>query len=102
VEILARVGDVRPGSGGARRAFEVWIHLVRNAGWEIIDTPGFLPDAGGTICGDVEIEGLRYLVNYGLRCHGIGFDDRTSPPSWRSLLHYAAWAEPKLEGYILD
>ena len=102
VEILARVGDVVIGAGGAGRAFEVWVHLVRKEGWEVEVIDNEDEWTPGSACGKVSIEGLEYTVYYGLRCRSRGLDDRTIPPTWRPVLNFAAWAEPNLDSYRLE
>jgi hypothetical protein len=93
VEIIARVGGVNPDFGGKARAFEVWIHLARKAGWEVNSIQGEAQQAE-TACGAVTIEGISYKVPDGPRvrrplAEGIGDQVKV-----RDVLAYAAWAEP--------
>jgi hypothetical protein len=60
VEILARVSNDR------ERAFETWIYLAGKAGWTVTEESRSL-DQPGTLCGVVDVEGLRYAIHYGPR-----------------------------------
>lgn len=97
VQIIARVGGVRPGFGGPERAFQVWVDLARKAGWEVFESPGFQEVPDSTECGAVVIEGLPYQVHYGRRVRQILADDSTGHLEYRPVLAYAAWAEPVFE-----
>ncbi|WP_159425052.1 hypothetical protein [Streptomyces sp. TLI_053] len=101
VEIIARVGGVRPDVGGSERAFDVWVHLARKAGWDVIDDPGYSAADKGTACGIVSLEGLKYRIHYGLHVRQDMADDSTGHLTWRPVLAHAAWAEPILDGYEL-
>lgn len=88
VQILIRVGDTDPDAGGNEEAYQEWVYLAREAGWDVVESPGFQePRDGGTQCGLVEIEGLAYRVHYGLRA-------RLDLADGETVLTYAAWAEP--------
>ncbi|GGU35986.1 hypothetical protein [Streptomyces lavendofoliae] len=88
VQILIRVGDTDPDTGGNEEAYQEWVYLAREAGWDVVESPGFQePGDGGTQCGLVEIEGLAYRVHYGLRA-------RLDLADGETVLTYAAWAEP--------
>jgi hypothetical protein len=88
VQILIRVGDTDPDMGGNEEAYQEWVYLAREAGWEVDESPGFQePRDGGTECGLVEIEGLAYRIHYGPRA-------RLDLADGETVLAYAAWAEP--------
>jgi hypothetical protein len=104
VEILARVSE----RDGRPRAFEVWVHKVRQAGWSVtIESTSF--DEPGTGCGIVEIEGLRYRVHHGHRVRqrlailpggmhpAIAAKGEPVAAEWGWTFAYAAWAEPILD-----
>lgn len=91
---------MRPGS--SRRAFDVWVHLARKEGWEVEEVSPSPSDGDDSVCGEVRIEGITYTIRYALRVRGRGLDDRTVPPSWRPVLNFAAWAEPRLDTYRLE
>lgn len=102
VEIIARVGGVKPDIGGSERAFQVWVHKARKAGWNVAEDPGYHQAPGRTECGGVVIDGLKYKVHYGLRLRRDMVDDSTGHMAYRPVLAHAAWAEPDLEGYRLE
>jgi hypothetical protein len=101
VEIIARVGGVRPDFGGSERAFQVWSHLAQKAGWDVVGDPGYDGNLDGTACGAVSIGGIKYRIHYGLHVRQDLIDDSTGHLTHRSVLAYAAWAEPILDGYEL-
>jgi hypothetical protein len=102
VAILAHVSGPGPQGGDPERAYQVWVHFARKAGWNVTETPGFQGLRGGTECGRVEIEGLEYRVHYGLRVRLTLVDDSDGRVSHRPILDHAAWAEPDLGGYTLE
>jgi hypothetical protein len=69
VEILARVGGVS--AVNSERAYQVWVYGARKAGWTVLEEPGYLQGAEGTLCGQVSIEGLLYCVHYGMRLRSV-------------------------------
>ncbi|MET9430899.1 hypothetical protein [Streptomyces sp. NPDC003036] len=88
VEIVVRVGDTDPDTGGNEEAYQEWVYRAREAGWDVTESTGFRePRDGGTECGLVDVEGLAYRVHYGLR---VRVDLGEGAP----VLGYAAWAEP--------
>lgn len=92
VQILARVGDTEPDTGGNEEAYQEWLYLARAAGWEVAESTGFRePRDGGTECGLVTVEGLAYRVHYGPRA-------RLDLADGAPVLGYAAWAEPVRDG----
>jgi hypothetical protein len=109
VEILAHVSEL----DGRQRAFDVWIHKAKKAGWTVEVESAAPTEAPGTRCGTVTIEGLRYCVHHGKRIRRlVGY----TPPSvhlisaavaqskgeevpgteWAWEFAHAAWAEPIL------
>lgn len=96
VEILAKVGGTLPVEGTSRRAFEVWLHKVQKAGWEISGEEFRASKSNDLLCGIVMIEGLRYNVYYGPRIRRSLADDSTGELSYKVILGYAAWGEPDL------
>lgn len=101
IEIIARVGGSTPDVGGSERAFQVWAHMARKVGWETSQEEHYGLGGTGTACGSLVIEGLRYVVHYGLRVRRTLADDSTGELRYRASLGYAAWVEPDLERYEL-
>jgi hypothetical protein len=93
VEIIARVGGVNPDFGGKARAFEVWIHLAKKAGWDVGSIQSEAQHAE-TACGIVTIEGISYTVHYGPRVRRSLVEEIGDQVEIRDVLAYAAWAEP--------
>ncbi|GIJ43654.1 hypothetical protein Val02_05400 [Virgisporangium aliadipatigenens] len=105
VEILARVGRF----DSRERAFDVWVHKARKAGWSV-EVRATTFDVPGTGCGVVDIEGLPYRVHHGPRVrHLVGIVEpgkhliasavdatlgRADGTVFRWEFGYAAWAEP--------
>ncbi|XVU21480.1 hypothetical protein ACQPZJ_29930 [Actinoplanes sp. CA-054009] len=98
VEILARVGGSRPGIGGSERAFQVVLDKIRKAGWGISES-NYHDAPDSTECGSVLIEGIKYVVHYGLRVRRNLIDDSEGELRQRPILGYAGWVEPDLSDY---
>jgi hypothetical protein len=112
VEILARVGGVS--AENPERAYQVWVHKARKAGWTVVEEPGYHDATEGTLCGTVSIEGLRYRVHYGLRVRSMLVELTESstahvieqavavvggaPVRRFPIFAHAAWVEPDLGG----
>lgn len=101
VEILARVGGALPGVGGSERAFQVVLDKIHKAGWELTES-SYQDTPGSTECGSVLIEGIKYVVHYGLRVRRDLIDDSGGELRQRPILGYAAWVEPSLSDYSID
>lgn len=102
VQIVARVGGLTAELSDSDRAFEVWVYLARQAGWDVIEYPPDPEAADENEFGSVMIEGVKYKICYGLRVRQMLADDSTGHLMHRPVLTYASWAEPDLESYTLD
>lgn len=102
VQIVARIGGVTAELSDSDRAFEVWVYLARQAGWDVIEYPPDPETADENEFGSVMIEGVKYKIRYGLRVRQMLADDSTGHLKHRPVLAYASWAEPDLESYTLD
>jgi hypothetical protein len=107
VEIIARVDE----HDGRQRAFDVWVHKAKKAGWSV-SVESVAGDRPGTECGVVDIEGLRYRIHHGKRVrqpvaivppgrHLIAAavrltTGRSEDVVWTWEFTHAAWAEPIL------
>lgn len=94
IQILARVGGVAYRSMDANRAYEVWVYLARQAGWEVIELPVDRNTDDPTDLGVVMVEGIKYRIRFSPRVRRLLADDSTGHLAYRDTLAYAAWAEP--------
>ncbi|MFE6978425.1 hypothetical protein [Streptomyces sp. NPDC057682] len=95
VQILARVGGVAYRAMDADRAFEVWVHLARSAGWEVGERSDDRRTGDPTDLGSVMVEGIKYRIRYSPRVRRLLADDSTGHLVYQDALGYAAWAEPE-------
>ncbi|MGA5468692.1 hypothetical protein ACPCUK_07650 [Streptomyces arboris] len=96
VQIFARVGGVTYRSMDADRAFEVWVHLTRSAGWHVVELPADRKVDDRTDLGAVMVEGIKYRIRFSRRVRRYLADDSTGSLSYKDALGFAAWAEPDL------
>lgn len=99
VQIFARVGGVTYRSMDAGRAFEVWVHLARSAGWDVAEIPSGSKEDDPTDLGAVMVEGIKYRIRFSPRVRRLLADDSTENLSYRDALGFAAWAEPDLSAH---
>jgi hypothetical protein len=109
VEVLAYVSE----HDGRQRAFEVWLHKAAKAGWAVAVESTAPPDATGSQCGTVDVEGLLYRIHHGKRVRKlVGYTpvtehlisaavkhlqgEETPGTTWVWEFTHAAWAEPIL------
>lgn len=102
VQIFARVGGVTYRSMDANRAFEVWVHLARSAGWDVVELPADRKVDDPTNLGAVMVEGIKYRIRFSPRVRRLLADDSTGHLTYKDALGYAAWAEPDLAAYEQD
>jgi hypothetical protein len=102
VQIVARIGGVTVELSDSDRAFEVWVYLARQAGWDVIEFPPDPEAADEDDFGSVVVEAVKYKIRYGLRVRQMLADDSTGYLTHRPVLAYASWAEPDLESYKLE
>ena len=107
IEIIARVAE----RDGRRRAFDVWVHKAKKAGWSV-SVESVTDEGPGAECGAVDIEGLRYRILHDKRVrqpvaivppgqHLIAAaveltTGRSEGVVWTWEFTHAAWAEPIL------
>lgn len=96
IQIFARVGGITYRSMDANRAFEVWIHLARSAGWDVVALPVDRKEDDPTDLGAVMVEGIKYRIHFSPRVRRLLADDSTGHLTYKDALGYAAWAEPDL------
>ncbi|MFD3957639.1 MULTISPECIES: hypothetical protein [Streptomyces] len=96
VQIFARVGGVTYRAMDASRAFEVWVHLARSAGWDVVELPADRKVDDPEDLGAVMVEGIKYRIHYSPRMRRLLADDSTGRLSYKDALGFAAWAEPTL------
>ncbi len=96
VQIFARVGGVGYRSMDANRAFEVWVHLARSAGWDVVELPADRKADDPEGLGAVMVDGIKYRIHYSPRVRRLLADDSTGHLSYKDALGFAAWAEPEL------
>lgn len=96
VQIFARVGGVAYRSMDANRAFEVWVHLARSAGWDVVELPADRKVDDPADLGAVMVEGIKYRIQFSPRVRRHLADDSTGHLTYKDALGYAAWAEPDL------
>ncbi len=101
VQILARVGGATRRDRDVDRAFEVWVHLARKAGWDVVESSEDRDPDDPTDLGSVLIEGIKYRIRYAPRVRRLLADDSTGHLTYRDILGYASWAEPDLSAYRL-
>lgn len=102
IQILARVGGVAYRSMDASRALEVWVHMARQAGWDVAVLPADRAADDPNDLGAVLVEGIKYRIHYSPRVRRLLADDSTGHLTYRDTLGYAAWAEPDLSAYEQD
>jgi hypothetical protein len=102
VQIVVRIGGVTAGLSDSDRAFEVWVYLARQAGWDVIEFPPDPQASTESDFGSVIVEGIKYKICYGLRVRQTLADDSTGNLTRRPVLAYTSWAEPDLESYTLE
>jgi hypothetical protein len=102
IQIIARVGGVAYRSMDASRAFEVWVHLTRKAGWDVTELPVERNADDPTDLGAVMVEGIKYRIRFGPRVRRLLADDSTGHLAYKDALGYAAWAEPDLSACEQD
>ncbi|MET7987379.1 hypothetical protein [Streptomyces sp. NPDC005281] len=80
----------------ASRAFEVWVHLTRQAGWDVVELPADHNADDPTDLGAVMVEGIKYRIHFSPRVRRLLADDSTGHLTYKDALGYVGWAEPDL------